>query len=115
MDATQKLVFDAEISVGVLGKGESFVLVPLTEPGPLPQAVLDGAKRRDLAFVGVLGVVDGEAFARCEPGVGAIYTMMHAALAFAQQVADRLRPRGNGVGWLDLERLWELPDPRGEA
>jgi hypothetical protein len=41
--------------------------------------------------------------------------MVHAGLAFAQLVADRLKqkPKGDGVEW--LTRLFELPDTRTDA
>jgi hypothetical protein len=41
--------------------------------------------------------------------------MLHAALAFGQQVGDRLKHQQSGDGATWLERLWKLPDPRMEG
>lgn len=104
MDAIEQLVWDSETAVAVLGAGDDFTLVELSRDGqPLPQAVLDDAKRRGFMFCGVLVVgPNGEPAAKCEPGAGTAYTMLHAAL-----VAFRDEPKKD---W--LERLWELPDAR---
>ncbi len=113
MDAMERLTWDADIAVGVLGRGGEFLLVPLTEPGKISEAVTDDARRRGFRFCGVVAVTNGQASAQWEPYPDAIHTMLHAALAFAQEVADRLKPKqaqGDAVDW--LERLWSLPDTR---
>ena len=112
MDSMERLTWDSEIVAGVLGKADRFLLVPLTEAGPISDEVMEDAASRGFKFVGVLAVINGHAAARCEPGMGASYTMMHASLAFAQQVADKLKDRqqGDSVDW--LRRLWTLPDTR---
>jgi hypothetical protein len=114
MDAQHQLIFESQISVGVLGKGEDFVLIPLRGDGtPFDEAEVDAARDRGLEYCGVLGLKDGVPGAKCEPNPDCIYTMMHAGLAFAQLVADKLRPKpkGDAVDW--LTRLFELPDTRG--
>jgi hypothetical protein len=109
MDAQEQLVWDSEISMAVVGKGGDFVLIDL---GEVDDDVTKLALARGYAWCGVLGVKDGQPCANCEPNPDAALTMMHAALAFAQKVADRLRPpqKGDAVEW--LESLYRLPDPR---
>ena len=110
MDIQEQLVFDSEISVAVLGKGRDFVLIRLD--GKVDEAAMEEAKSKDYAYCGVLGVKDGQAGAKCEPNPDAAYTMMHAALAFAQQVNERLTSRAMGDSAEWLTRLFELPDTR---
>jgi hypothetical protein len=110
MDAQEQLVMEGEISVAVLGKGAEFVLIELQ--GEIDEDATDAAREKGYTYCGVLGVKDGTAGAKCEPHPDCVFTMMHAALAFAQLVADRLKqkPKGDGVAW--LQRLFELPDTR---
>jgi hypothetical protein len=110
MDAQEQLSRDSEISVAVLGKAKEFVLIRID--GPIDEAARATAVERGFAYCGVMGVKDGQAGVICEPFSDAAYTMMHAAIAFGAQVAERLRekPKGDSVEW--LERLWQLPDPR---
>lgn len=112
MDAMEKLTWDSEIAVGVLGKGGQYVLVPLGEPGPIPAEVLEDAARRGFKFCGVLAVLHGRAAVHCEPDIEAAGVMMLAAIGFAGQVADKIKQeqKGDGVCW--LENLWNLTDPR---
>ena len=91
MDSQQQLVWDAEISAAVLGKGEEVLLVPLSEPGPVPQSVIEDAQRRGLEFCGVMGYTNGQSAARCEPTEQAVITMARAVFSFAQYVADKLK------------------------
>ena len=83
-------------AVGVLGRGEDYVLVPLTDAGPIPDAVLEDAHRRGFQFCGILAVTQGRAAAKCEPDPDAVSVMMLAAIGFAQQVAEQ-RGRRTGV------------------
>jgi len=111
MDATEQLVFDSDIAVGVLGKGGDFVLVPLD--GAI-EAAMEAAVLRGWNYCGCYAVTKtGQPGVRCEPDPDSIFTMMYAALAFAQLVAERLRPKpkGDGVEW--IEALYRLPDTRG--
>ena len=112
MDAQEQLAWDGEAAVAVLGRGENFVLISLD--GPIDEAVTIDALSKGYRWCGVMGVINGQAAAKSEPGPDAVYTMMHAALAFAQRVAERLRPPkadvGDEVEW--LERLYRLPDTR---
>ena len=110
MDAQARLLVEGNSVVGVLGKGEDFLLFPLQEDGPLDQGLLQRGQERGLAFCGVLGVVDGRMAARVEEtNPMAVYTMLFAGLEFARQVAPKLRPsepKGDSVAW--LERLHSL-------
>jgi hypothetical protein len=111
MDAQEKLVFESDICVGVLGRGGEFVLVPLT--GEIDGAITADALAKGYSYCGCLGVTaSGEPGVRCEPSPEAASVMVLAALAFAQQIADRLRPpqKGDGAEW--LTRLFLLPDMR---
>jgi hypothetical protein len=101
---------ESEISVAVLGKGGDFVLIRLD--GEIDASATDAALARGFSYCGVMGVKNGQASVRCEPNPDAAVTMLHAALAFGTQVAERLRPQpeGDGVEW--LERLYQLPDTR---
>lgn len=111
MDAHELLVSESEYSVAVVGRAGEFYLFPTREP--IDEAAKAAALRRCFGYCGVMGVKNGQASAQCEPTPDAVYTMMHAALAFAQQVADRLRPptKGDAVEW--LESLYRLEDTRG--
>ena len=111
MDAQEQLVWNAEMSVAVLGKGEEFVLISLD--GPIDEAVTIDALSKGYRWCGVMGIKDGHAAAKSEQHPDAIYTMMHAALGFAKQVAEKLRPKsdvGDELEW--LERIHRLPDMR---
>jgi hypothetical protein len=112
MDAMERVTWNADEVVGVLGRGEEYVLVPLNDEAPIPDAVMDDAHRRGFKFCGVLCVIEGRAAAKCEPDLEAVGTMVLAAIGFAHQVADKLKhqQRGDGVNW--LRRLWTLPDTR---
>ncbi len=112
MDALEKLVWDADDAVGVLGRGEDYVLVPLDGQGPIPQEAIDDANRRGFRFCGVLAIMNGQAAAKCEADPDAVGVMMLAAIGFAQQAAEKLKakPKDEGAEW--LRRLWELPDTR---
>ncbi len=106
MDAQQQLVWNGEHSAVVLGRGKDFTLVFLDSP--IDGAVTAEAADRGFAYCGILTVVAGRVAAECRPHMDALYTMMHASLAFAQQVAGRLRH--GREDW--LEQLWKLPDTR---
>ncbi len=112
MDAMKQLVEDAEFSVGVLGRAGEFVLVPLSEPEQLPKEILDDANHRGFRFCGVLALVNGKPSVKSEPDLDALYTVMHASMAFAQRVADKIKreKEGDAVDW--LENLYHLPDSR---
>jgi hypothetical protein len=109
MDAQEQMVMDSEISVGVLGKGADFVLIPI-EDGPIDEAATEDALSKGYVYCGVMGVKNGQPGVKCEPNPDAVFTMMHAALAFAQQVAEMLRPKGDELEF--LERLYRLQDGR---
>ena len=111
MDAHEQIVWDGEVAAAVLGKGEDFALLFLN--GPLDDATTKNALDRGFSYCGVLGIIDGRCAVKCEPRPDAALTMMHAALAFAQQVAELLRPRGDSVEWLDA--LYCLLDTRNDT
>jgi hypothetical protein len=108
LDAQEQLVCDSEVSVAVLGKGRNFVLVPLQDR-ELDATELVETQSRGFFFCGVLGIKDGQPSAECSDPDAAI-VMMHAALAFAQEMAGRLRPKDDSAAW--CERLHALQDPR---
>jgi len=54
MDAQEKLVFESDICVGVLGRGGEFVLVPLT--GEIDGAVTADALAKGYCYCGCLGI-----------------------------------------------------------
>jgi len=111
MDAQQQLVWDAattSTATVVLGHHGSFLLVNLA--GPTDEAVRE-AKARGFAYYGVLGVVNGQAVAQFEPGLGDMRAVVAAALEFGSLFADRLKKQeGDAVAWLDA--LHSLEDPR---
>jgi hypothetical protein len=103
VDSSEKLVFDSETAVGVLGRGADFVLINLTG-GELDQAAIDEALSRGLEYCGVLAVSrNGQAGAKCA-SLDTLETLVLAAAAFGAQVAERLRPQpksdGDAVAWL---------------
>lgn len=80
-----------EISVGVLGRGGEFVLVPTDQD---VEPAMEEAARRGWKYCGFFVVTRrGEPGVRCEPDPDSIYTMLLASLAFAQLVAERLKPK----------------------
>lgn len=108
IDEQEQLAFDSEIAFGVLGRAGEFTLIPLA--GDEDGALTVEAFARGHRYCGVLAVVDGQAAAKCEPDMDAVYTMMHAGLAFAQMVADRLKPKNDFVRF--AEGLFRLSDTR---
>jgi hypothetical protein len=110
MDAHETLVVESEISVAVMGRDEDFVLIRLQ--GEIGEDLTSQGREKGYAYCGVLGVKGGQAGAKCAPNPDAVYTMMRAALGFAQLFADRLKQKsqGDAVGWLTA--LFGLPDTR---
>ena len=87
-DAQEQLVFDSEISVAVIGRAGDFVLIDLTDN--IDDAVVETARARRFGYCGVLALINGEPVAKCESDADAVYTMMHAGLAFTRMMADKL-------------------------
>jgi hypothetical protein len=117
MDATEQLVSESEICAAVLGNGYESVLIPLDEPGALPEASIQLAKERGYFFAGVMGYHDGHTVLKCELTRAAADTMKSAAPAFAKYVAEKLSLDGAIAPerWVEhMRRLWELPDTRRE-
>lgn len=112
MDGHQMLAHESEFTVCVLGKGEDFVLVPVSGDASSGETLCEYAAARGFSYCGCMGVVNGKAAAKSLPDLDSAFTMMHAAFAFASLAADRLkRPEGGDfVEWAN--RLWSLPDPR---
>ena len=112
MDATEQLVFESEICVGVLGKaGGDFILVPLKD-GPVDGTVTDAAIERGYRYCGVLGIVNGVPGAKCEPDPDSILCCLLASLAFARMVCDRIKPAAKGDFDEFMARMWALEAPR---
>lgn len=99
----------ADYSCGVFGAGGEFLLVPVHEPGPVPTEEIQS---RGFHFCGWLTIRDGDPGAWCEQDPDSRFTCLIAAFAFAQRVADKIKPnqQGDFVQW--LQHLWELPDER---
>jgi len=108
IDAVERLVCESEVSVAVLGKGREFVLVSPKDSEP-DAGELAEARSRGFFFCGVLGIKDGQPSAECSC-LDAAFVMMHAALAFSQEMLGRLRPKDDSAAW--CERLHALEDPR---
>lgn len=113
LDEHEQLVWntaDGGICAAVMGRGEEFALVPLPASDAEMDKALESALAKGLSYCGVLGFKDGQSAVRCEHPA-AIYTMMHAGLAFSHLIAQALRrQQGDAVDW--LERLHSLPDSR---
>jgi len=109
MDAQERLVFNSDLAVAVLGRGGNYLLVPLAD------AVDEAAREAEAMgyrYCGVLALTrDGRAAAECVPDPDAALTMVRAALGFAMRFAKRLQ--GDSVEW--CERLYRLPDSRPEV
>ncbi len=108
MDAHEQTVFESELAAAVMGKGEDFRLFWLD--GPLDDATTKDALDRGYEYAGVLAVINGQCHAKCAERPGAVQTIVAAAVDFAQQVAEKLQPKGDEVKF--LERLYRLPDTR---
>jgi hypothetical protein len=111
MDAQTELARDSEMAVAVIVKGSHILLVDLNTRITVEE-VRRAAQTLGYQFCGVLGVRSGVASAKCEPSLEAINVCIHAAYAFAEFVAEKTRPIGDGVNW--LEQLHSLPDTRTE-
>jgi hypothetical protein len=110
-DTNRELVVSqSEICVAVLGEGCEFVLIRID--GEIDNAATEAAVARGLGYCGCLGIKDGRAAAHCEPDFGSAFTMMLAAIAFCQQMAEKLKQKKTGDSAEWLERLFGLPDTR---
>lgn len=110
MDAIAQLVWDSQISVAVLGRGNDFILIPLNETGvPMSETLLATARDRDFVFAGVFGFINGEAKCKSE-SLDALPTMCAAIPAFVEFLRERLAPKSDAVDW--LTKLHALEDPR---
>jgi hypothetical protein len=105
MDATERLVWDSDISVAVRGKDGDIMLIRLD--GEIDHGV--DALSRGYSYAGVLGRKDGQTHMLCEPGFDV--TVRLARIAFAKQVAATREHKGDSVEF--LEALYCLPDTRG--
>jgi hypothetical protein len=107
MDRLQQLAWDSPLCAAVVGKGDDFVLLPLE--GLISEAAKQDAAKRELQFCGVVGLRDGSVEVEMESPVDqeALRIMARAVASFT----ERFAPRSDGVDW--LERLYQLPDPRG--
>ena len=112
MDAMEQIVSECELCAAVLGKDGEFVLVPLGESGPLPDATVQLVKERGYLFAGVMGY-DGQVRVQAVMTRAAADTLKLACGAFARYLTHKLRPQQDSGEW--LERLWELNDERGDA
>ena len=111
MDATEKLVSNSKISVGVMGKADGeFILFQLDKP--LDLTAFADATERGFGYCGTLGVVDGRAVVEPASQPEAARALLLALLEFARTVAEHLRPalKGDAATW--LESLYQLPDTR---
>jgi hypothetical protein len=109
-DTHEQLVFDSEISVAVLGKGEEFILVRLGKG--LDDTSAD-AMDNGYSYAGVIGIKDGVPGVQCEPDPASMRVMVLAGLAFAGMIAEQLKQHQMSTDF--CERLFALPDPRSEA
>ena len=111
MDATEQLVWESEISAGVLGNANGqFILFWFDDT--LDRTAMAAAVDRGFGYCGALGVVDGRAVVEPGPQSEASRALSFASLEFARTVAEHLRPerKGDSAEW--LEALFRLPDPR---
>lgn len=115
MDAQQQLVWDAEISCAVLGNAAGeFVLLSLDDKGlTLNKAEIERAHQKSFQYCGVMAYADGQCGARSESDPVSLSVMMQASFEFARLVVAKLKPLSDGADW--LQKLWNLPDERGQA
>ena len=107
MDATEKLVFESEISAAVLGKGDEFVLVNLAH---YDQAVPDAARARGYHFCGVVGLMNGRlSLEIASPDPESVRLMAFALREFTDMCAANSKPDAF-ADW--MTKLHELPDTR---
>lgn len=116
-DAQVALVSAGDMAVAVVGRGENFALIRMD--GDI-NAAIEAAraeaekKGQEYIFCGVMGMVNGIATARREPGLDAMRVVEAAFLSYARMVVDELkvRQRDDSLEW--LEDLYALPDTRTE-
>ena len=116
MDPQQQLVFDSEISAAVLGKGSEFVLIPLPKQTPLDKAQVTRCNARGFLLAGFLGLKEGHVRVERESAhPEAAEPLLHGAIAFCLQNADKLQSDSSADSIRWLEQLYSLPDLREES
>ncbi len=111
MDATEKLISNSKISVGVMGKADGdFILFQLDKP--LDLTAFADATERGFGYCGTLAVMEGRAVVEPAPQPEATRALLLASLEFARTVAEHLRPEPQGDAVVWLESLYRLPDAR---
>lgn len=118
MNDQELLVTKGDTAVAVIsrGRGEGFMFIRLdVGPYALDAVIADAHAKGFDTFAGAMAVVNGQAVARCNPGLDNMRVMMAAAFEYARLVADRLQtqPKDDFVEF--AERLWSLEDPRTDA
>lgn len=111
-----QFVADADLAVAVLGAGEQYLYIDLSE-GLSNRAAFDAsvseAKARGFIHCGFLRAKAGVPEALCADPRG-ILTMTYAACTWIRSIADYFRPApvqtGDSVEW--LSRLYAVPDTR---
>lgn len=120
MDAQQKLVWDADISAAVLGRGTDFVLIPIShkEDTSASEAL---ARERGFSFCGVLGYFEnGRTEAKCEPNedpdlaLETVVIMASAVQTFAEYVVAKLKVRKHAEFRGRVYRLPQGPRTPGD-
>jgi hypothetical protein len=111
-DPLQKLADESPICCAVLGNSRSNEIMlidldrrPWPEPGPYQAA--------GFFFAGVVGFRQGKAESHAQPGIDATCAVLRASIPFAEYVTHKLKSqqRRGDADW--LQRLYDLPDPRG--
>lgn len=108
------LIASGDHAVAVVGRGASEAFRFIRTDGDVAAAIAAALMEGFDTFAGVMATVDGQAVARCNPGLDNMRTMVAAAFQYARLVVDRLKQQqaGDEVEWLGA--LYRLPDTRSE-
>jgi len=111
MDATERLVYDSEVSAAVLGKGDCFVLIN-SDNGSV--AATEAARAEGFYFCGVVGLKSGRVELEiASPDRETVRIMGFALREFADMCSANLVPESDFTNW--MTRLHALVDPRTQV
>ncbi len=122
LDKEEQLVWDAQLSVCIMGNGDGTEF-ELLNNGPEPALTdefLADLKSRGLEYLGVIGIVDGRVrVALAEPLDADVITLLsaafvrHAMAVFQDRLRVKLKSTDAAVQW--CRSLFEKPDTRPNA
>ncbi|SRR5258708_146353 len=114
LDRFERVVFDSQYSVCILGNGKDFELI---DPCPLSEERTRELSARHMAFLGVIGLQDGVPRVALACPLDDL-TISALSAVFVHRIESGIvalekAVMGASLAW--LHRLYELPDNRSEV